>query len=139
MEISDPLLVHNSTVAQPSISSLARANPFHGRASANNNDDDDDDDQSGASLDQPTAFRCEDGGYEIDPSTISNSPARTFTRIDDLDPEERVGFRNQFQSKTGRGRMKTSGRRQLSFQRGWVRRDDFDELRGETFMCFVAI
>lgn len=68
---------------------------------------------------------CED-----DPSTISTSPIRSFTRINDLDPAQRALLQNQFQTK-GKGRR--SGNRQLSFQHGngWAGRDDFDELMGE--------
>lgn len=82
-------------------------------------------------------MRCEDGGYLIDPSTISNSPIRTFTRIDDLGPRERDSFRNQFQSKARKKRApsssargsKTSSLPHKTMGR-WTGRSDFDELLG---------
>lgn len=79
---------------------------------------------------QPRAIRCEDGGYVIDPTSISSSPIRSFTRIGDMEPEERVQFQNQFRTTGASGR----GRQQLSFQqrgRGWTEKDSFDKLRGE--------
>ena len=80
----------------------------------------------------PTAIRCEDGGYMIDPSEISTSPIRSFVPIDELDPTERAGFQNQFQTKSkGRGmRVTTAGKRFLGSN--WPgKSDEFDELYGK--------
>lgn len=88
--------------------------------------------QRDSSYDNPRAIRCEDGGYLIDPSTISSSPIRSFKRIDDLAPEQRAGFQNQFQGKKG-GRRRTSRGGQVAYQgaTSWTGRDDFDELLGK--------
>ncbi len=56
-----------------------------------------------AHYEQPMAVRCEDGGYMLDPRTISNSPIRTYTPLNALAPKERDAFQNQFQT-TGRSR-----------------------------------
>ena len=59
---------------------------------------------------------------------VSNSPIRSFKRLSDLDPQERAGFDNQFNSKRGRGRR---GQRSLTAEERrsatWGR-DDFSEL-----------
>ena len=93
-------------------------------------DDPDDPDHTDI-LAQPHVTRCEDGGYMVDPTSISSSPIRSFTRLEDLDPQERVRFQNQFQNRKASGR----GKKPLSFRqqtgRGWTGRDSFDELRGE--------
>lgn len=78
-------------------------------------------------LPQPQAIRCEDGGYVIDPTSISSSPIRAFTRLDDLEPEERVQYQNQFRTKGARGK----GKQQLLFQQRATEMDSFDRLRGE--------
>lgn len=59
----------------------------------------------------PTEIHCEDGGVMIDPD-LYNSPIKAFKRINDLDPEERASFQNQFH--------RTSRRR--------ITCDDFDDL-----------
>ena len=67
---------------------------------------------------------CEGGGFMIDPSTISNSPIKSFTRIKDLPPHEQAGYYNQFKhtkSRRSRGRVDSSG------VNTWGRQD-FDEL-----------
>ncbi len=66
---------------------------------------------------------CEDGGYAIDPTAISNSPIRSFTRIDEMDPKLRAGFQNQF-------RIHGKGRKNAVRRQPWPERDDFDELAG---------
>lgn len=88
----------------------------------------------------PQAIRCEDGSYVIDPTSISSSPIRAFTRLEDMEPEERVQFQNQFRTKGASGR----GKQQLLFQqRGRPERDSFDQLRGEGWrerywlVCYV--
>ena len=86
-------------------------------------------DQRDGSYNHPRAIRCEDGGYLIDPSTISTSPIRSFKRIDDLAPEQRAGFQNQFQGKQGGGRRRSS--RGGQGVNSWTGRDDFDELLGK--------
>lgn len=79
------------------------------------------------------AIPCEDGGFAIDPTSISSSPIRCFTRLDDMAPEERVRFQNQFRTKGGSGR----GKQQLSFRQrsqDWPGRDSFDALRGDKWV-----
>ena len=51
---------------------------------------------------EPKVFRSEDGGFYVDPSTVSKSPLRTFTRIGDLDPRESDMYYNQFTRKSKR-------------------------------------
>lgn len=76
---------------------------------------------------EPRVIPCEDGGYLIDPSTISTSPIRSFTRLQDMDPHQRAGFQNQFQKSKGR---RSRGERSTVTQSkgGWP--DQFDELLG---------
>lgn len=85
---------------------------------------------------EPQDIRLEDGGYEAVVGTVSSSPIRTFTRIDDLDPQLRAGFQNQFQHKGGRGKRRSSSRgQQTTFGcrtgGNWTERDGFDELLGK--------
>ena len=46
----------------------------------------------------PRAVPCDDGGYMVEPST--NSPIRSFTRLQDMDWTERSRYQNQFKKKT---------------------------------------
>ena len=81
----------------------------------------------------PEAMPIEDGegGYFIDPSMVSNSPIRSFKRLSDLDPQERAGFDNQFNSKRSRGRRGQPRGRPLTNEERqsttWGR-DDFSDL-----------
>ena len=81
----------------------------------------------------PEAVPIEDGegGYFIDPSMVSNSPIRSFKRLSDLDPQERAGFDNQFNSKKSRSRRGQPRGRPLTNEERrsttWGR-DDFSDL-----------
>ena len=69
----------------------------------------------------PQLYRSEDGGYIVDPSTVSSSPIRTFTRISDLSPSKKAGFLGQFDySKKRKGSRPTGVRGRSGL--------DFDEL-----------
>lgn len=99
---------------------------------------------SPGSTPQPEAVAIEDGagGYIVDPSMISNSPIRCFTRLSDMDPQERAWYEDQFKSKSGggggrRGQGRKSqrggGRRQLPMtseerESATWGRDDFGDL-----------
>ena len=98
---------------------------------------------SPSSTPQPEAMAIEDGegGYIVDPSMISNSPIRCFTRLSDMDPQERAWFEDQYKSKSseggrgGKGRksQRGGGRRQLPMtseerQSATWGRDDFGDL-----------
>ena len=75
---------------------------------------------------QPHAILCEDGGYLINPSSISTSPIRSFTQLQDLDPDQRACYQNQFQAKARRSRGQKSV---MSQSKGrWP--NQFDELLG---------
>ena len=82
---------------------------------------------------QAEAVPIEDGagGYIIDPSMVSNSPIRSFKRLSDLDPRERAGFDNQFNSKRGRRSQRGRGNQPMSSEERrsttWGRAD-FDDL-----------
>jgi len=72
----------------------------------------------------PVMHRSEDGGFYIDPSTVSNSPIKSFTRISDLGPKQSDMYYNQFSHK-----QKPRKRQLGATVRGntWGR-PDFDEL-----------
>ena len=72
----------------------------------------------------PTLYRSEDGGFYIDPSTISNSPIKSFTKISDLGPKQSDMYYNQFSHKQ-RSRKRQSG---AAVEGNTWGRPDFDEL-----------
>lgn len=72
----------------------------------------------------PTLYRSEDGGFYIDPSTISNSPIKSFTKISDLGPKQSDMYYNQFSHKE-RSRKRQSG---ATVEGNTWGRADFDEL-----------
>ena len=85
---------------------------------------------------EPMMIEDGEGGYIIDPSMISNSPIRCFTKLSEMDPQERAWYKDQFKAKSrGRGRGGGGGRRQLPMTREeresatWGR-DDFGDLFG---------
>ena len=88
---------------------------------------------------EPLAVEDGEGGYIVDPSTISNSPIRCFTRLSDMDPQERAWYEDQYKAKSGRGRGRRTqrgaegGRRQLPMtskerESATWGRDDFGDL-----------
>ena len=72
----------------------------------------------------PTLYRSEDGGFYIDPSTISSSPIKSFTKISDLGPKQSDMYYNQFSHKQRSGK-KQSG---ATVEGNTWGRPDFDEL-----------
>lgn len=76
---------------------------------------------------QPQMYPSEDGGYIVDPSTVSSSPIRTFTRISEMPSSEKAGYLRQFDhSRRKKGRRSTL--KEGGNQSGWHGRSDFDEL-----------
>ena len=84
---------------------------------------------AGGSLLQPEAVPCKDGGCMIDPST-SPIRIRSFTRLQDLDPDQRAAFQNQFQKKSRRSSLNKGG------MATWP--DQFDELMNTGTTCTNA-
>ena len=91
---------------------------------------------------EPMAIEDGEGGYIVDPSMISNSPMRCFTKLSDMEPQERALYKDQYKAKSGRGGQGRKsqrgtgrgGRRQLPPMTSEEResatwgRDDFGDL-----------
>lgn len=91
---------------------------------------------------EPVAIEDGEGGYIVDPSMISNSPMRCFTKLSDMEPQERALYEDQYKAKSGRGGQGRKsqrgtgrgGRRQLPPMTSEEResatwgRDDFGDL-----------
>ena len=94
---------------------------------------------SGSSTGPPQLHPCESGGYYVDPSTVSNSPIKTFTRIRDLAPGERDSYYNQFShTKSRRSRGNNSGLGESSRANMWGG-SDFDNLQAGEVLSIPSL
>ena len=90
----------------------------------------------GRSQTGPKMYRSEDGGFYIDPATVSKSPIKTFTRIGDLDPKESDMYYNQFSRKSKR-KSRTDQRQSEPYAvvSNWGRPEFDDLLPGQHYSC----
>ena len=94
---------------------------------------------------EPVPIEDGAGGYIIDPSMVSNSPIRSFKRLSDLDPQERAGFDNQFNSKRARGRRNQRGQQNQPMSSEerrsttWGRADFNDLFESSKAVCSTSV